>query len=56
MKLLCVQTDDVQHNLGAAVHPLHSGALAHAVEVEAAGAQVGAGQAHPAQGLSLIHI
>ena len=42
-KLFCVQRDDVQHDLSAAVHPFHGGALAHAVEVEAAGAQIGAG-------------
>ena len=36
INLLCVQGDDIQHDLGAAVHPLHGGALAHAVEVEAA--------------------
>ena len=47
-ELLCVQGDNIQHDLGAAVHPLHGGAFAHAMEVEAAGAQIGAGQTVPA--------
>src|SRR5699024_1364592 len=44
-----VEADDVQDHLGGLVHPLGGDALQHAVEVEAAGAQVGAGQALPAE-------
>ena len=47
--LLRVKLYDVQQDLGGLVHPLDGGALADAVEVEAAGAEVGAGQALPAQ-------
>ena len=36
-------------HLSAAVHALSGDALAYAVEIEAAGAQIGAGQAFPAQ-------
>ena len=45
-----VDLHDIQQDFGCLVHALYGGALAHAVEVEAAGAQVGAGQALPAQG------
>ncbi|EEU96655.1 potassium uptake protein, TrkH family [Faecalibacterium duncaniae] len=45
-----VDLHDIQQDFGCLVHALYGGALAHAMEVEAAGAQVGAGQALPAQG------
>ena len=44
-----IEADDVEQNLGGLVHPLGGGALEDPVEIEAAGAQVGAGQALPAQ-------
>jgi len=46
--LLCVQCNDVQQDFSTFVHALHGGALSCSVEVEAAGAQIGARQAHPA--------
>ena len=45
-----VDLHDIQQDFGCLVHALYGGAFAHAMEVEAAGAQVGAGQALPAQG------
>ena len=47
--LLAVDLHDIQQDFGRLVHPLDGGALAHAVEVEAAGAQIRAGEALPAQ-------
>ena len=49
MYLLAVDLHDIQQDFGRLVHPLDGGAFADAVEVEAAGAEVGAGQTFPAQ-------
>ena len=48
-KLFRIKLNDIQQDLGGLVHPLDGGAFADAVEVEAAGAEVGAGQTLPAQ-------
>ena len=48
-KLFRVKLNDIQQDLGGLVHPLDGGAFADAVEVETAGAEVGAGQTLPAQ-------
>lgn len=47
-KLFRIKLNDIQQDLGGLVHPLDGGAFADAVEVEAAGAEVGAGQTLPA--------
>ena len=47
---LFIQFDQIQQNFDALIHLLGGDALAGAVEVEAAGAEVRAGQAHIAQG------
>ena len=44
---LFIQLDQIQQNLDALIHLLGGDALAGAVEVEAAGAEVRAGQALP---------
>ena len=48
-KLFRIKFNDIQQDLGGLVHPLDGGAFADAVEVETAGAEVGAGQTLPAQ-------